>query len=321
MARVEFGRTLVIANPASHSGDGERASTLIERALRGRLATQRDFELTLIYTEGPGDGGRAAAEAADYDTVIASGGDGIIHEVVGGLMRIDADRRPRLGVVPLGSGNDFARTLGLPRNKVELAAEQLVGGREIAVDLGRATSDMCPEGVHFVETLSFGLDAAIALDTIERRRSGTSQKGAKLFATSGLKIFSRGTKGWTYRAVLDDGREFSGAEVIFACQVGPTYGGGFRVCPDASPTDGLLDLCVSDAAPLPKTLSLFALARFGLHTHAKNFFMPRVGSFTVEFDEDVPVQTDGEPFHGRRFEVECVPAALRVLVPKDSALH
>ena len=153
-------------------------------------------------------------------------------------MRISPDARPRLGVIAMGSGNDFARTLGVPFNDPEESLHSLLRAQETSYDLGLVDAGT-PDARYFMETLSFGLDAAIALDTTDRRIAQTKQQGAGLFVTSGIRIMSQAHRGWPYRAVLVDTegtrQVLVGTEVIFAIQNGPTYGGGFRIAPDASP--------------------------------------------------------------------------------------
>ena len=158
---------------------GKAGATAIERRLKELPEQVPAFDLYL--TTGPGEAVHIAANAQSYDTVLVLGGDGVIHEAANGLMQIPKASRPALGPIPLGSGNDYARTLHITRNKPEKALEELLDGRKIAADLGLVN------GVYFVQTLSFGLDAAIALDTMNHRSTG---RGAHLFADSGFKIFS-----------------------------------------------------------------------------------------------------------------------------------
>ena len=224
----ELGRVLVIANPAAQNGRCAEAAAFIERFLRYRGANVDDYELAL--TTGPGSAERYAEHARGYDTLLVVGGDGVIHDTVNGLMnRRTRDARPVLAIVPMGSGNDYARMLGLARNDPEW----------------------------FCETCSFGLDAAIAFDTMERRKR-TKAIGTLLFAQSGISVFMSHKEGWRFTGRVFEGGEaqdISGEEIVFACQVGRTYGGGFEVCPEASPEDGLLDLCYTTRFPnKPKTL-------------------------------------------------------------------
>ena len=182
MADSPLGRTLLIANPAAHSGKGAVGAEFARHFLSSYAAATSGYEVRL--TSGPGEATGIAAAAEGFDSVLVLGGDGVIHEVVNGLMARDAAARPQLGVIPLGSGNDYARTLGMARNDVGAALAQIVRGTARPVDVGRVN------GTHFMQTLSFGLDAAIALDTTARRAADTSQEGEALFVTSGLKILS-----------------------------------------------------------------------------------------------------------------------------------
>lgn len=308
MPRSPLGRTLVIANPAAHSGAGERGAAFARRFLDAYASATRGYELRL--TRGPGDAVALAARACGFDTVLALGGDGLVHEVACGLLSLPAQTRPALGVVPMGSGNDYARTLGMARNDVEAALAQLVRGRVAPLDVGRVN------GTHFVQTLSFGLDAAIALDTTERRAHDTSQEGEALFVTSGLKVLARAGRGIPCTIAIDGGEPLAFEELVCAIQVGPTYGGGFRICPAADPADGLLDFCHNVRRPsLPHLLALFGLARAGRHAGSRVVRMGRLRHATIEFEREPPSQVDGEPLGGTRFEVSVEPGALRVVLP------
>ena len=311
MAGYRFGRTLVIANPAAQSGRGAQGAQIVEETLaRGEVEVD-GYEVR--RTAAAGDATWIAREAAGFDTVVALGGDGVIHETVNGLMAIDAARRPCLAVIPLGSGNDFARTVGAPRNQPDEALRRAAGGTRTRFDLGLVN------GVHFMETLSFGLDAAIALDTYQRRTKNGAH-GTRLFAASGFEIFSRHRDPYPYRGLVwteedAEPREIAGEEVVFAVQVGPTYGGGFRICPDASPTDGLLSLCRSVAVPsVPHALALFVRARFGLHTGSPALEFSRLARLTLDFEREPPCQVDGERLTGTHYEISSVPGALDVVV-------
>ncbi|WP_072370292.1 diacylglycerol/lipid kinase family protein [Thermophilibacter mediterraneus] len=309
MPHSPLGRTLLIANPAAHSGRGAAGADFARRFLGSYASATRGYEVRL--TRGPGDAVGVAADAAGFDTVLALGGDGVIHEVVNGLMTLPTTARPQLGVIPLGSGNDYARTLGMPRNDVEAAFARLVRGTAHEVEVGRVN------GVHFMQTLSFGLDAAIALDTTERRAADTSQEGEALFVTSGIKILSRARGGYPCVASFDGERAQELSTLIFAIQVGPSYGGGFRVCPDADPRDGMLDVCYNVRRPaLPHLMALFGLARWGRHAGSGVVRLRRMRHAEIEFSEEPPCQVDGERLEGTHFSVEVVPQALRVIFPR-----
>ena len=314
--QTRLGSTIVIANPAARSGKGGHAAELVGRFFESYTSATDDFRLRL--TSRAGEATEVAGAAAGADTVIALGGDGVIHEVVNGLMRISPDARPRLGVIAMGSGNDFARTLGVPFNDPDRSIHALLCSREETCDLGLVDAGT-PYARYFMETLSFGLDAAIALDTTDRRAAQAKQQGAGLFVTSGIRIMGQAHRGWTYCATLVDEtgsrQEIAGNEVIFAVQNGPSYGGGFRITPDASPADGLLDLCRNTDIPAaPTVLGLFGLARGGRHARSRHVTFHRLTHLEVEFTgEEPPTQVDGERLTGASHTVDVVPGTLRVL--------
>ena len=107
MHATDFGRTLIIANPAAQSGAAREVAERLQRFLD---MTARASQFDLVLTERMGHAKELAAQAEGYHTVIALGGDGVIHEVVNGLMTQDEAVRPALAILPVGSGNDFAQT-------------------------------------------------------------------------------------------------------------------------------------------------------------------------------------------------------------------
>lgn len=314
MPNSNLGRTLVIANPTAHSGKGALAATYAKHFLESYSAATSGY--TLKLTNSQGDAVRMARGAAGrYDTVLALGGDGIIHEVVNGLMQLPASARPQMGIVPVGSGNDYARTLGMKANDASAAMGQLVRAKPVEVEVGRVN------GIYFMETLSFGLDAAIALDTTTKREVGSKEHGEQLYVTSGLKLLSRESEGYECTFSIDGQEPESIRALVFAVQVGATYGGGFRICPDASPTDGLLNICHNVKNPsVPRLLALFGLARGGHHVGSSVVRLRTARTVTIDFEKEPPCQTDGEKLVGTHFDVEVMPKALRVLAPLGSPL-
>lgn len=309
MTGSPLGKTLVVANPAARSGEGERAAAFAEKFFGAYAAATKGFEV--VRTTCAGEGVSLASDSAGFNTVIALGGDGVIHEVVCGLMMLPQDRRPQLGVVPMGSGNDYARTLGIKRNDVGEALSQLVRGHAKPCDVGKVNS------TYFMQTLSFGLDAAIALDTTEKRVAGTSQKGEELFVRSALRILSHASEGFDCEASFDGEEAVRLSSIILAVQVGPSYGGGFKICPEADPCDGALDVCLNvKLPPLPHLLALLGLARIGRHTASSVIETRRIRHAELSFAEQPPCQVDGEKLEGKGFSIDVVPQALNVIFPK-----
>lgn len=299
------GRTLLIANPAAQNGKGELAAVSAEGVLRQALG---DDNFVVERTVSAYHATNLAENAHDFDTVLALGGDGIVHEVANGLMRLPASSRPVLGVLPVGSGNDYGRTLGMSFT-LSKAVQQVLSAPLHTVDVG------CCNGVYFVETLSFGLDAAIALDTVERRKR-TGHTGTLLYAASGIDQLLHHLREYEFKASLPEKPCLTGAMFLMAVQIGPTYGGGFLICPQAQPDDGLFDICIArPPLSIPRGTVIFLLAKNGLHAHFKQVEFHQANAFQVSFDEQVPAQVDGEPLVAREFDVKMMPQALSVIMP------
>ena len=314
MANRGLGRTRVIANPAARSGAGAQAAAFTQRFFSSYTSASSSFELVL--TQAPGDATHLAAQTHDVDTLVVLGGDGVIHEAVDGIMRLPREVRPTLAVIPMGSGNDFARTLHASTNDPGRSLAEVLAGGTRTIDLGHITSNTGNES-HIVQTLSFGLDAAIGLDTMSHRGPEAAQRGASLFVTSGLKIIAQGVQGYSSVLTIDGEPPQHLQTIMCAVQNGPTYGGGFRICPAAVPTDGMLDICYNVRTPtLPHLAALFGRAHSGHHVSSPVVHVGRIRHLSVSFPEvEPPCQVDGEAFGGTRFEVDVIPGALDVVVP------
>lgn len=306
------GRIALIANPAAQNGRGAWAAVEAASLLRARVG---DEGFQLLLTERPR---HATALAASLDpsvgTVVALGGDGLISEVAAGLMERPVDERPALGVIPVGSGNDYAASLGVPAS-IGRAIDCVLAGRTAVVDVGRVN------GRYFVETLSFGLDAAIALDTVERRVR-TGRTGTRLYLESAVDQLFRHLSIYDFTARLTGGdaaaaRTVSAAAYLLAVQIGPTYGGRFRICPGAELDDGLLDLCYATPHLGPwKALAVLLAAKGGRHTGNRHIHLDRASRLVLDFAEEPPGQIDGEKIEGTHFEIDCIPRSLTVIVGK-----
>lgn len=299
------GTTLLIANPAAQNGNGAAAAERAVSLLRAQLG---EDAVVLVRTAGPRHASEIAERAEGCSAVIALGGDGVIHEVAGGLMRRPAAQRPVLGAIPVGSGNDYARALGIS-GKVDEACTQLLAAEARPVDVGRVN------GRWFVETLSFGLDAAIAIDTVERRVR-TGRTGTALYMESGIDQLLHHLKLYRYHASFDGGEPVEAESVMFAVQIGPYYGGGFKICPDARIDDDLLDVCIAHPpVGVARALYIFLRAKDGKHVRFKQVELRQCRSLHIEFDEAPPAQMDGELIEGSTFDISIESGALRVLVP------
>lgn len=306
-----LGKTLIIANPAAKSGQAKDAAQVFYGLMRDAVGEDR---VELLETTHASHAEDLAKEHARYaDTLISVGGDGLVHEIVNGLMQVSESERPALGVVPVGSGNDYALSLGMSHD-LKKAFDQIVKRDVRHVDVGKVNER------YFAETLSFGLDAAIALDTMERRRK-TGRSGTILYAESGFDQLFHHLDPYAFTATLhgvpghDVPVVLDGQSYIFAVQIGWSYGGHFKVCPKANMHDGLFDICIA-RAPLSswKALLIFLMAKGGHHGGFKAIEFHRARSLELDFKTAPPGQTDGELMRGIHFDIESIDKALSVIV-------
>lgn len=316
IGHMNTGRSLIIANPQAQSGRSRMVAERLQRFLA--LINDDAFSFDLVYTERPRHAVELARDATGYQTVIALGGDGVIHEVANGLMHHPRVSRPALGIVPVGSGNDYALTLGLPICDGDDFA-YLLDCEPRRLDIGQILLDAGSDNERtefFVETCSAGIDAAIAIDTYQLRRT-THLKGGALYLASGLRQFGRRYRMYPLAATFDHEQERPLTPYLLAIQIGPTYGSGFRICPEADPTDGVFDVCYAQGpAPRAVTLPAFLSARHGGHTTSPIIHFTRARRVRLGFPaEDYPLQADGEKLTASSLDISILPGALTVLAP------
>jgi YegS/Rv2252/BmrU family lipid kinase len=304
--------TQLIFNPmANHGRSGQVASDL-------RPTIDELGGADWHATEYPGHGAEVAARAAvsGYETVIALGGDGTVHEVINGLMRIPAERRPRLGIVPMGSGNDFALGAGLPQN-AQQAIRLAYSPESGMVDVG-VIRDGSGRSEYFDNTCGIGFDAAINI----RSRKLTFIHGFLMYLTATLQSIALNFAA-PHMKVLYDGGTLDQPILMLIIGNGRRQGGGFIVTPDAKLDDGLLDFVYVGQVSQVRMLQL--LPKFLNATHVKeaDVHLARTTRLVVDTDRAVPIHADGELFapyeaNVRHIEIEVQPAAIRVAGAKLS---
>ena len=295
-------RTLVIANPAARHGETAKLMPAIERLL-GPLPHD------IVTTTHIGHAAELAAEAGEYELVVAVGGDGTVHEVLNGLMRHPTESRPILGLLPTGSGNDTRRTLGIPTD-LACAALTLADGEARSFDVG-----VC-NGVYFNNSFAAGLDAKVTAKAVEYKVT-TRRSGIWLYLTALLHVLFRELESFDLNVSFDGEPSAASAHLIIAVTNGPTYGGGFFITPDARPDDGLFDVCTIDPLSLPEALMRLPFVIAGRHTRMKPVHMSRHRSVLIECADILPAQIDGEVLMERRYEISILPSEIRCLVPRS----
>ena len=294
---------LIIVNPTAGGG---RAGRLIGW-LRERLERRGDARLEI--TTRPGDAQDLAANAArtGHDRVVAVGGDGTVQEVANGLIA-GGGSATSLGIVPMGAGNDLARSMGLPRDPAAAWTISIGAGTRV-IDLLLAT-DGDGRTRWFGSAGGIGFDAQVASAMATRRGWQRGQAGYLLTTLAELRRFSNRRVELTI-----DGSTASHQVLFIAIANGEYYGGGMRIAPGASLDDGLLDLCVvGDLSRITAVRQLANLYR-GTHIAHAQVDMLRGRAVGIEGDRATLVHLDGEPFGHLPLRVELHPSRLLVAAP------
>lgn len=294
----------LFVNPTAGRGRGAHAAQPAAQALR-----DAGFSVRTLLGHDADDALRRAREAVDAGTgaLVAVGGDGMISLA---LQAVAGTRTP-LGVIAVGTGNDFARTLGLPVRApaaaARVTAELLKGAGGHAMDLGRITGAGTPRW--FGTVLASGFDSRVN-DRGNRMRLPVGRFKYDLAILAELAAF----RPVPYRLTLDDGRVVETDATLVAVGNGTSYGGGMRICADARTDDGLLDVTVVGDCSRATLIKVFPRVYRGTHLDHPKVTTYRVRSLTLDAP-GITGYADGEPLGRLPLTVECVPGALRVLAP------
>jgi diacylglycerol kinase (ATP) len=304
-------RTLLILNPRSRNGvTGRRAESLVRR-LREGLGP-----LEVERTRGPRDAERIAREAvrAGWERLIVAGGDGTLSEVATGLLAAGLGGYATIGALPLGSGGDFLRTLGVPRD-LEHAIACLREGKPRPIDAGRASFvDVSgrPASAHFVNVASFGVSGRV-VELVNR--SPRLLGGRVSFLMGSLRAIAR-HRSESVSLRVDGELVHDGPLVLAAAANGRYFGAGMQIAPEARTDDGLFDVVA--VCGLGRAQLLRRLPRLYRGTHladpAVRFRRGRV----VEAEPRgaaVALELDGEPLGRLPARFEMLPAALMLIGP------
>jgi YegS/Rv2252/BmrU family lipid kinase len=300
--RGYVSRLLVVTNAAAGSTDDERVAAALD--------VLRDGAEVLVQScSSPADLARLLASREDR-TVVLLGGDGSVHTAVAILHeRGELSPDVRLAVIPLGTGNDLARTLEIPLDPAD-AARALLTGRPRPLDL--VVDDA---GGVVVNAVHLGVGAGAA-----ERASGLKDRLGKTAYPVGSVLAAAGTTGWHLRVEVDgEVVETEGPALMVAVANGRTIGGGAVLAPDAAPDDGLLDVVVATSTGPLARLGFGLALKDGEHVGRDDVTAVRGRTVTVTGDP-FPVNADGEldgPITSRTWSVR--PGAWSLVVPTSSA--
>ena len=296
----------IILNPRADLGHGADYIEIIKNEIR-------PFDsVDVVLTERPRHAIELTEEAIEdgYDVLVAAGGDGTINEVVNGIMSSEKEGI-RLGIIPVGTGNDFAHSLGID-NDVSAAVRTIFKGRTRAVDIGLMEDDKGRRR-YFVNNMGVGLDANVIIRTQEITRLRGFPKYMAAVLTALVKDYQP-----LHLHVRYDEEEIEQEVLFLYMGLGTRGGGGFLLTPDASHDDDLIDSCTVPMLGRLRIASLINAATKGTHVHTPYPQMRQNREIVINSVEAMPVQIEGEifavPDDGvHQIMVTSLPAALEVI--------
>ncbi len=309
--REALARHLIIVNPISGRGNGERSYPLIESRLR-----ELGLSFEMVRTTAPGHAIRLAecASLEGYDVVVAVGGDGTASEVLNGLVqaRISGVGRAALGLIPVGRGNDFAFGAGVPTG-LETAVQALAGGQRRWIDVGFVKGGDYPAGRYFGNGVGIGFDAVVGFEALKLKRL----HGFPSYIFAALKTIFLYFNAPTVRIEID-GQELVIPALMVSIMNGRRMGGGFFMAPEGQPDDGLFDLCI--ASQISRTGIFMLIPRFlkGSQAGHPAIIMKRARQVSITAVQgSLPAHADGETlcFAGSSLELYLLPDTLEIVVP------
>ncbi|WP_090133797.1 lipid kinase YegS [Kosakonia oryziphila] len=280
-----------------------------DETLRAAIARLRDegMNIQVRVTWEKGDAVRYVKEAQQLgtETVIAGGGDGTINEVATALVNCTGDNIPALGILPLGTANDFATSAGIPE-VLEKALQLAIMGKAVAIDIARVNDKTC-----FINMATGGFGTRITTETPEKLKAalgGVSYLIHGLLRLDKLKADRCEIRGEDF--------QWQGDALVIGIGNGRQAGGGQQLCPQALINDGLLHLRIFTGEELlPALLTTLTQPEDNPHIiDGKSTW------FEVSAPHEITFNLDGEPLSGEHFRIEVLPDALQCRLPPDCPL-
>lgn len=290
----------IIINPASRSGKGISKWHELEPVLREEKVKYKAY-----FTKRTEPCKDIVQEIWDSRTdkdaevkVIILGGDGTVNE----FLQVACDfEHLRLTVLPTGSSNDFARSMGINFDARQALKEMLTLKREVRMDLGKVNATNSVTGAastrRFLEAVGFGYDAEVCVEVDESKIKPVLNKvgmGKLVYLGVALKQLAKSPV-LAGKLTLDDGTVIDLDKLIFVVGMNNIYeGGGFKFAPDAKYDDGLLDVCLAAGISKPRVLRVLPTAFKGNHLKYEGVSLYRTSSYTLDASMPMAVHTDGE---------------------------
>ncbi|MBL7960497.1 diacylglycerol kinase family lipid kinase [bacterium] len=305
----------VVINPASNRGSGSKC----EPEIRHWLDRQKIDHDVLVTTQSSEALPYVIEKTYSHDVIVAAGGDGTVHEVINGMMQArvkngKTDNMAALGVLPIGSGNDFVKMINIPVH-LQKAFNILEQKKIMSVDVGQISVD----GNHtrfFNNNIGVGFDAYVNYESIKIKHL----RGVAIYLTAVLKSLFKYKP--PFMRVDIGGEKFSRNILMLTIGNGKCSGGGFYITPNAKIDDGFFDVCAIDAMGKGRMLSSLVKVMKGAHLNVAGVMLRRATEVEIHSDEALPIHADGEvvTLDAHEIKLKIIPSALQVIHGNHIAL-
>jgi YegS/Rv2252/BmrU family lipid kinase len=305
---MEHKKTIFIINPNANMGQAWRQAAGLRPIMQelgdadwaGSVYPTHAIELTKKAVE---DG---------YELIIAGGGDGTVHEVVNALMTFPKEKRPILGVVPLGSGNDFSFSMGMETEPWK-ALRQIIGGEEKWIDIGEIEDDTGRKE-YFDNAVGIGFDAIVTIHSHKM----PLLRGYLMYIAAVLKTIFLNHHPIAMNITIDGQEEWQDSLMMLVLCNGGREGGGFLIYPPADNSDGLFHYVAVQEVSRLIMLRLLPAFMTGSHLTHPKIASGDFKSINIEADQPMFIHLDGEIFSGfssniKNIKVKLHHKALRVI--------
>jgi YegS/Rv2252/BmrU family lipid kinase len=310
-----MSKTLIILNPTAGMKSAEAKIPLIRTLLE-----KYKIPYELVLTERPGHAIEIAekTEFKDFSIVVAAGGDGTCHEVINGLMRAKKAGRtiPALAALSIGRGNDFQYGAGFSP-ELEEGIKVIKDGKRKKIDVGWLVGGLYPQGRFFGNGVGIGFSTIVGFEAAKWKFI----HGPITYVFGALKTLFLYYRAPKFRIQLDD-TVFEQKTLETSVMIGPRFGGGFYMAPDAIDDDGLFDVSIAGEAPRLQMLKLIGKYKTGTQKGSKYVDFRQARKVVITALEGyLVVHADGETIceRGDKMEIECLLQQLEVIVSAASA--
>ena len=297
----------VILNPMADMGNAWKVANDLRPILNEY--GNADWSGT-VYPTHATELARQAGEQG-YDMIIAMGGDGTVHEIVNGIMQLPENQRPILGIVPVGSGNDFAHAIGIPMES-DHALDHALKGEPSTIDLGVMTTEQGRKE-YFDNTLGIGFDTVVTI----RAHKLTLLRGFIMYLAAVIQTIFLNHEPVKMQIEADD-KKWEQSNLMLTLCNGPREGGGFLVAPDAKVDDGILHYAMIVNVSRLMMFRIVPEVMKGTHGKFKEVTLGSCRKMSLNADRPMYIHADGEIYTSfgsnlRNVTFEVLPNALKVV--------